>query len=104
MSADYMTPSLSRAARAILNWSMEDLAEKTGVASTTIRDYENGTRETTRVNRAALVAAFAGAGIEFAGGEGQTPGLLVRRAELLNNPPPPKAGRRKKRGAAPEKE
>jgi transcriptional regulator with XRE-family HTH domain len=68
MSADCMTPSLNRAARAILNWSTEDLAERTGAASTTIRGYENGTRKTTRVNRAAMCAAFAGAGVEFAAG------------------------------------
>jgi transcriptional regulator with XRE-family HTH domain len=96
MTAEHMTPSLSRAARAILNWSMEDLAAHTSVSSTSIRDYENGSRETTRVNRAAIAAAFIAAGIEFVGGEGQTPGLLVHRTELLNNPPPPKKGRRKR--------
>jgi transcriptional regulator with XRE-family HTH domain len=90
MRNEHMTPSLARAARAILNWSMNDLAEKTGVASTTIRDYENGTRETTRPNKAALASAFFEAGIEFLGGEGQTPGLLVHRAELMLNPPAPR--------------
>ena len=85
---EYMTPSLARAARAILNWSMADLARRTGVAATTIRNYESGKRGTTRVNRAAIAAAFLEEGIEFVGGDAPGPGLILRRAELLSNPPP----------------
>ena len=83
---EHMTPSLARAARAILNWSMADLARRTGVAATTIRNYESGKRGTTRVNRAAIATAFLEEGIEFLGGD--TPGLVLHRPELLSNPPP----------------
>ena len=92
MSVDgHMTPSLARAARAVLNWSMEDLAERSGVSPATVRDYENGSfkQRVRGMNRASLMAlarAFIDAGIEFTGGD--TPGLIVRRAELLDNPPP----------------
>ena len=85
---EYMTPSLARAARAILNWSMTDLAQRTGVAATTIRNYESGKRDTTRVNRATISAAFQEEGIDFIGGEATLPGLVLTRPELLNNPPP----------------
>jgi transcriptional regulator with XRE-family HTH domain len=85
---EHMTPSLARAARAILNWSMTDLAQRTGVAATTIRNYESGKRGTTRVNRATIAAAFREEGIEFIGGEQSRPGLVLTRPELLNNPPP----------------
>ena len=94
MSVDeHMTPSLARAARAVLNWSMEDLAERSGVSPATVRDYENGSfkQRVRGMNRASLMAlarAFIDAGIEFTGGD--TPGLIVRRAELLDNPPPPR--------------
>ena len=90
MPNKYMTPSLARAARAILNWSMDDLAEKIGVGPTTIRDYENGSRQPHRLTRQALETAFSEEGIEFIGGPGKVPGLLVHRTELLDNPPPPR--------------
>jgi transcriptional regulator with XRE-family HTH domain len=87
----HMTPSLSRAARAVLNWSMSDLAERSSVAPTTIRDYENGSREPHRLTRDAIAKVFWEEGLEFLGGKNQVPGLLVHRAELLNNPPPPRS-------------
>ena len=90
MRNTHMTPSLARAARAILNWSMDELSRRTGVSSTTIRDYENGSNRTTRVNKAALAVAFFEAGVEFCGGDGQLPGLVIHRSELLDNPPPPR--------------
>lgn len=93
MLNEHMSPSLARAARAILNWSMADLARRTGVAATTIRNYESGKRGTTKVNRAAIATAFFEAGIEFLGGDIQLPGLLLRRPELLSNPPPARAHR-----------
>jgi transcriptional regulator with XRE-family HTH domain len=85
---EHMTPSLARAARAILNWSMSDLAQRTGMAATTIRNYESGKRGTTRVNRATIASAFRDEGIEFIGGEQSLPGLVLTRPELINNPPP----------------
>ena len=91
MATKHMTPSLSRAARAILNWSMEDLAKLIGVGITTVRDYENGSRAPRKLTILAIAAAFHDEGIEFVGGEGQVPGILVHRPELLNNPPPQRA-------------
>jgi transcriptional regulator with XRE-family HTH domain len=91
MPADeHMTPSLARAARAILNWSMADLAQHTAVAATTIRNYESGKRGTTRANKAMIASAFLEAGIEFVAGKGKRAGLMVNKPELLNNPPPPR--------------
>jgi transcriptional regulator with XRE-family HTH domain len=92
----HMTPSLSRAARAVLNWSMSDLAERASVAPTTIRDYENGSREPHRLTRDAIARVFWEEGIEFVGGKNQQPGLLVHRPDLLNNPPPQREKRSKK--------
>jgi transcriptional regulator with XRE-family HTH domain len=88
---NHMTPSLARAARAILNWSMEDLAERSGVSPATIRGYENGSagerpRGMNKVNKVALARAFLEAGVEFI--DVPAPGLIVHRPELLNNPPP----------------
>ena len=37
-----LTPECCRAGRALLDWSLKDLAEKSGVAFTTISQFENG--------------------------------------------------------------
>lgn len=101
-----MTPSLARAARAILNWSMEDLAERSGVSPATIRAYENGTaaqrpRGMTKANKAAIARALLEAGVEFI--DAPAPGLLVRRSELLDNPPPTRPRRMETARGTPSK-
>lgn len=93
-----MTPSLARAARAILNWSMGDLAAVCGVSVETIGNYENGSfkrrpRGINKVNKVAMARAFGDAGIEFIDQPG--PGLIVRRPELLDNPPKSRPSARK---------
>lgn len=94
MSADeHMTPALARAARAVLDWNMEDLAERSGVSSATVRDYENATwkqrpRGMNKANIVAIARALCDAGIEFVGKP--APGLLVHRPELLDQPPRPR--------------
>jgi transcriptional regulator with XRE-family HTH domain len=97
MKNEHMTPSLARAARAILNWSMKDSARITGIAETTVRDYENGSRQPHHLTWRALAEAYYSQGIEFVGGPDQVPGLLVHRAELLDNPPPPRQRRKTKK-------
>jgi transcriptional regulator with XRE-family HTH domain len=39
-SEDVLTPAQLRAARALLGWSREDLAEKSGVGANTTKDFE----------------------------------------------------------------
>jgi transcriptional regulator with XRE-family HTH domain len=82
----HMTPALVRAARAILKWSATELVARSGVSRSTINDYENGQsaqrpRGMNKASRAALARALYDAGIEFVGGD--SPGLIVRRPELL---------------------
>jgi transcriptional regulator with XRE-family HTH domain len=88
MSDEHMTPALARAARAILKWSMEDLAGRTEVSITTVRDYENGSRRPHRLTARAFAKAFREEGIEFVGGADEVPGLRVHRPELLDCQPP----------------
>ena len=53
-----LTPEANRAARAILKWSVRDLAERAGVAFSTVHLFEkNGAASETTV--AKIVAAFA---------------------------------------------
>tara|TARA_R110000787_G_scaffold242974_2_gene348952 strand:+ start:203 stop:457 length:255 start_codon:yes stop_codon:yes gene_type:complete len=59
-----VTPEACRAGRAILKWSMRDLAERSGVAWTTINRLEGGVsaRDATA---AKIVAAFEAYGVEL---------------------------------------
>ena len=59
------TPSQSRAARALLAWSQQDLAKKAGVAASTVADFERGRRTPVPNNAEAMRSALAGAGINF---------------------------------------
>ena len=81
-----MTPALVRAARAILNWSANDLATRSGVSRSTVQAYETGisakrSRGMNNASKAALARTIYEAGVEFVGGD--APGVIVRRPELL---------------------
>lgn len=76
-----VTPEGCRAARAILKWSMRDLAERSGVAWTTINRLEGGAsaRDATA---AKIAAAFEAEGVELVADDDRTGAVLVyvRRA------------------------
>lgn len=81
-----MVPAHVRAARAIMKWSVADTAENSGVSRSTVFDYESGNsaerpRGINKTSKIALARVFYDAGIEFTGGE--TPGLIIKRPELL---------------------
>jgi transcriptional regulator with XRE-family HTH domain len=60
-----LTPEQCRAARAWLNWSQEDLAQRANVALSTVRDFEKGTREPIANNIESIQTAMERAGISF---------------------------------------
>jgi ribosome-binding protein aMBF1 (putative translation factor) len=57
-----MSPSQSRTARAWLDWSEEDLAERSNLSASTVKDFENGHRapiaDIKAIERAFLVAGI----------------------------------------------
>jgi len=68
-------PQQVRAARALLGWSRERLAEKAGVGASTIKAFENETSDTKVSIARAIEAALIRAGVQFlepdqAGGAG----------------------------------
>jgi transcriptional regulator with XRE-family HTH domain len=70
-----------RAARAALNWSIEDLAEKSGVSARTLKRLESvdGIPQSSRVQTLLGVRmALEAAGIEFVGTPDDGPGIRVR--------------------------
>ena len=62
---DMFTPALSRAGRALLDWSQEELATASHLGVSTVRDFERGRRVPTVNNLAAIRRALEEAGVEF---------------------------------------
>lgn len=58
-----MTPAQCRAARAWLNWSQDDLADRARVSQSTVRDFERGRRTPIANNLDALVRVFEANGV-----------------------------------------
>ena len=57
-----MNPAQCRAARALVDYSQEGLAEKAGVSVSTIRDFESDKRAPREANLAAIIGALEKAG------------------------------------------
>lgn len=71
-----LTPEASRAARGLLNWSLKELAEKAGVAFTTISQFENG-RASYGSTAAKIAAAFDAEGVDLMADGERTGAVLV---------------------------
>ncbi len=72
-----LTAPQCRAARALLDWSRDQLAEASKVALRTIVDFEREARSPHRATLEALQRALEAAGVEFTnGGE---PGVKLKR-------------------------
>jgi transcriptional regulator with XRE-family HTH domain len=76
-----LTSAQIRAARALLRWSAEDLAQASSLGVTTIRRAELTESETslTTVNDLALRHALEAAGVEFIDDNGGGPGVRLRK-------------------------
>lgn len=74
-----LTPAQSRAARALLDWSQDRLAEASHLGLSTIRDFEKGRRVPSHNNLAAVVRAFEEAGVQFIPENGGGAGVRMRQ-------------------------
>jgi hypothetical protein len=75
-----LTSAQIRAARALIRWSAQQLADASAVGVTTIRRAELTASETklTRVNDQAIRRTLEAAGVEFIDAEGGGPGVRLR--------------------------
>ena len=76
-----LTPALCRAARGFLDWTQTDLAERSDVSRSTIRDFEGSRHDIHRATAAQLCRAFEEAGIEFVHVEGRGLSICPKHAE-----------------------
>jgi hypothetical protein len=81
MPSNPLTSAQIRAARALIRWSAEDLANETALGVTTIRRAELKASETslTSSNDRAIRQALEAAGVEFIDENGGGPGVRLRK-------------------------
>jgi hypothetical protein len=85
MQKDPLTSAQIRAARALLRWRAQDLAQASSVGVATIRRAELTERQTTMtaVNDAAVRRALESAGVEFIDENGGGPGVRLRKLQRV---------------------
>ena len=81
-----ITPTQCRAARGLLDWSQQDLAEKAGVGIVTIRQLESGMHAPRRATLDVVRRALEAAGVEFIEENGGGPGVRLRKSPLTRKP------------------
>jgi transcriptional regulator with XRE-family HTH domain len=74
-----MTPAQCRAARALIDWSQQQLAEAARVGNATIRNFENGRSSPQHATLDVLRRALEAAGVEFISENGGGPGVRLRK-------------------------
>ena len=80
-----ITPAQCRAARGLLDWSQQDLADRAGVGIVTVRQLEAGVNEPRRATLAVVKSAFEAAGIEFIDPSDGGAGLRLRMRGAIPN-------------------
>ena len=71
-----ITPPQIRAARGLLNWTVQELAEKAGLDRNTVAQIESGRYASNSETMAAIRRVLEAAGIEFT--NGRWPGVRLR--------------------------
>jgi DNA-binding XRE family transcriptional regulator len=76
-----ITPAQSRAARGLLEWSQQKLAQRAQVGVVTVHQLEAGTSEPRRATVQAIRRAFELAGVEFIDENGGGPGVRLKKRQ-----------------------
>src|SRR5687767_13838785 len=73
-----LTPGQCRAARGLIDWTQEELAERAGVSRSTVRDFEKGRHDLHRASAAVIRTALEAAGVVLiTSGDGLGPGVRL---------------------------
>jgi transcriptional regulator with XRE-family HTH domain len=76
-----ITASQCRAARALLDWSQQDLAKQARVGIVTVRQLESGFHEPRSATLQVVRQALERAGVEFIDANGGGPGVRLKKSE-----------------------
>lgn len=79
LSDPEITPAQCRAARALIEWSQEALANSASVSRHTVKDFERGARTPYPNNLTAIRTALEVAGVEFIAENGGGAGVRLRK-------------------------
>ena len=74
-----LTPSQCRAARGLLDWTQQELADAARIGVATVRLFEGQAAEARQATLAVLRLAFESAGVEFIEENGGGPGVRLRK-------------------------
>jgi transcriptional regulator with XRE-family HTH domain len=74
-----ISPSQCRAARGLLDWSQQELAEQSGVAIVTVRQLEGGAHQPRRATLWVVRQTLENAGVEFIDENGGGAGVRMRK-------------------------
>ena len=74
-----MTSAQVRAARGLLNWTVRDLAEYSGIHRNTVTNIETGKYGGSADAISAIRSAIEAAGVEFIDENGGGPGVRLKR-------------------------
>ncbi|KJC50892.1 hypothetical protein UB31_11700 [Bradyrhizobium sp. LTSP849] len=75
-----ISPMQCRAARGLLDWSQQDLADRAKVGIVTVRQLEAGTHEPRRSTLQVVRLAFEAAGVLFIDENGGGAGVRLRKS------------------------
>ncbi|WP_188583412.1 helix-turn-helix domain-containing protein [Azorhizobium oxalatiphilum] len=73
-----ITPAQCRAARALLDWSQQQLADAARVGVVTVRQFEAGASQPRNSTLDVIERAFEGAGVLFIDQNGHGPGVRLK--------------------------
>ena len=75
-----------RAARGLLAWSQQELAQRARVGVVTVHQLEAGVSQPRRATLEVIRRAFELAGVEFIDENGGGPGVRLRKRQRLKKP------------------
>jgi transcriptional regulator with XRE-family HTH domain len=78
-----ITPAQCRAARGLLAWSQQKLANEAGIGIVTVQQLEGGIGQPRRATIQVIRRAFELAGVEFIDENGGGPGVRLRKRQRV---------------------
>ena len=84
-----LTPAQCRAARGLLDWTQQELADAARIGVATVRLFEGEAAESRQATLAVLRQAFEAAGVEFTNGD--QPGVRLTKVAAAHSVEPANA-------------